>query len=118
MLGFDLLHLKQPKTKRPVYEFSVTNRFGVWMRNRGWAGLTLPLGLFVVVLYWNPQPDLPLTRVHEFQHVAQSELPGSFWLRYFWAMWRGRGYNGNAMEHEAYDAEDLANKDGLPDWAK
>jgi len=117
MLGLERLHLRQPQTKRPVFEIAVTNFFGRWMERKGWGGFTLALGLFHIIFYWMPTAEVhPLMRVHEFAHVEQAERPGPFWIQYLQA--HRAGYKVNPFEVEARAAEQKAHDEGLPDWAR
>lgn len=120
MFGFKRLHLKQPATKRPVYEFQVTNILSAWFLNHNWAAVTLPLFGCCLILYWTlPEENvLPHKRVHEFIHVSQAERPGWFYPQYIKALMVGHGYKMNPMEIEARVGEIESLLHGLPDWAK
>jgi hypothetical protein len=61
-------------------EHVVTNRFGIWMWQRGWAGFTLPLPGKAVVFYWSLPGHVPHPRtvLHEREHVAQIAQYGWF----------------------------------------
>src|SRR5690349_369554 len=76
MSGIRKLALARPPTRKVVWELGVSNFFGRWMRERGWAGFTLPLPGVVIVFYWlrrvDERPDA-FVRVHEFVHVRQDQ---------------------------------------------
>jgi hypothetical protein len=104
--------------------------------------MTVPWPFITTIFYWSvdSQPDGAVNqfiRVHEFVHVKQNEPDlffGVSWVRYAWASichfsfktWRTDGfsaacleaYRANEFEVAAYAVEDLAEKNGLPDWAK
>jgi hypothetical protein len=121
MSGVRRLALTRPPTRGPVVELGVANRFGRWMRQKGWLAFTLPLPLMVIVFYWlkdeGEQPD-PFTRVHEFVHVRQAERLAFFSVRYLWALLADRGYRRNRFEVEAFRVEAAARREGLPAWAE
>ncbi len=118
LIGVRRLRLPQPPAKKPVVELVWANWFGFWMWHSGWAGLTTWLPFVDVISYWGADPE-PLTRVHEFEHVAQGDRDLCFlvsWVRYAWGL--RKGYAGDPLEVEAYAVEAAAARDGLPDWAK
>lgn len=134
MFGFARLRKNQPKTKKAVYELTVSNFFGRWMTRNEWGAMTIPLLWFVVIFYWasvaTDEPD-PLVRVHEFHHVAQDEKNAFFlvtWVKYTIASLRPLpaaikqalmdSYQKNSFEAEAYEVEAVAEKNGLPEWAQ
>jgi hypothetical protein len=131
-----LLRLRQPRTKKRVYELAVCGRFGRWLQRRRWGAFTLPVPFAVFVFYWNTNPPTPFVRIHEFVHVRQDEASPfflMFWVRYLAATVRhlslgallthpGRAlmgaYHANRFEVEAYDVEADARANGLPGWAR
>lgn len=124
MFGVRRLALRQPPCHKPVVELGVCNVFSQWMVQRRWSAFTLALPFVVLIFYWMDQPDRrpdPLTRVHEFVHVAQDADNGFFlltWLRYLWAHVADGGYRDNRYEREAFALQALAARQGLPDWAR
>ncbi len=123
--GIRRLRLPQPVTKKPVIELVWENWIGNMMWKRGWGGLTQWIPFVVLIHYWAADPD-PLVRVHEFVHVRQGDDMGT-WLsaithyeaESFSDGLAGRGwYSDNKYEQEAYEIEDQAARNGLPDWAK
>ena len=134
----------QPPHRKAVYEFMVGGRIGAWFHNRGWGAFTLGLLFISIILFWSgekePEEDPnPFVRVHEWVHVRQGESSTFFfmsWAKYLWAMWRAMpllawragvntlgevfymAYHGNKYEIEAYEVEERASIEGLPDWAK
>jgi hypothetical protein len=118
MPAMRLLRLRQPPTRRRVFELVVGGPIGRWFQRHRWAAFTLPLPRVVLVFYWNtPRPN-PLVRVHEFRHVEQFE--GVFflaaWYRYLTQLAR-HGYRDNPYERDAYEVEAEAADNGLPEWA-
>jgi hypothetical protein len=135
------VHETQPETRKRVFEFEVGGWFGRFMNRHNWGAFTLPIPFCILILYWNSESVVDgevnaYARVHEFTHVHQQEgwifLWG--WFKYLWESYRhlswksiranGLGaalmesYRANAYEKEAYLVEELAEKNGLPDWAK
>lgn len=86
---------------------------GRFMSRKGWAGTTIALPGFVVILYY--APPLPEIRVHEFEHVAQKQALGlfGFWFNYIRNTIRF-GYQQNPMELAAYAVEA---ERPLPSWS-
>jgi hypothetical protein len=121
MLGVRPFQLAQPVAANRVIELGVWNRFGRWMRRRGWLAFTLPLPFLTVVFYWlrdaDETPD-PFVRVHEFVHVRQNQRLSWFPLRYLWALIADRGYRRSRFEVEAFRIEAAARAEGLPAWAR
>jgi hypothetical protein len=130
----------QPESKKKVIELEVGGWLGRFMNRHNWGALTVPFPFFMLICYWSsesaPDGDVnPLLRVHEFTHVKQQD--GMFflvgWVKYLWESLRHlswkeiraigfsaallEAYHANAYEKEAYLVEDLAEKNGLPDWA-
>ncbi len=131
----------QPESKKKVFEYEIGGWFGSFMNRHNWGAFTLPLPFCLVILYWSSE-DAPdgevngLIRVHEFTPVKQQEdmifIVG--WAKYLWESfhhlsWKSirqdgigaallKAYSANSYEKEAYLVEDLAEKNGLPDWAK
>jgi len=130
----------QPEVKKKVVEAEIGGWFGRFMYRHNWGAFTLPLPFVILILYWSvedaPDGDVhPLARVHEFTHVHQQE--GMFflwgWVKYLWEScrhltWKSiredgigqallKAYSANSYEQEAYLVEELAEKNGLPDWA-
>src|SRR3954468_9119537 len=48
-----LLRLRQPPTRKRVFELLVDGPVGRWFRRQGWAGFTLPLPRVFLIFYWN-----------------------------------------------------------------
>ena len=131
-----LLRLRQPRTKKRVYEIAVCGPFGRWLQRRRWGAFTLPIPFFVFVFYWNTNPPSPFVRTHEFVHVRQDEASPFFlvfWARYLAASLRHlslggllrhpgpalmAAYRANRFEVEAYRVEADARANGLPGWAR
>jgi len=113
-----LLRLRQPPTRKRVFELVVDGPIGRWFRRQGWAGFTLPLPRVFLIFYWNTPEPSPFVRVHEFRHVEQMEraIFVVAWVRYL-AQLAIHGYRNNPFERDAYDVEAEARADGLPDWA-
>jgi len=114
------LHLRQPSSHKKVVELVVSGPIGRWFVRRRWAAFTLPLPFVVLIFYWNTPAPSPLTRVHEFVHVAQdgrSPFFLIFWFQYLAELAR-LGYRDNAYEKEAFAIEDDALDNGLPGWAR
>jgi hypothetical protein len=99
-----------------VIELTVAGPVGRWFARRGWGAFTLPLPFACFIFYWNTTAPSPLTRVHEFVHVAQDEADPVFVVKYL-ARHLRHGYRGNPYEQAAYAAERAAGTGGLPDWA-
>lgn len=122
MFGINRLRLRQPETRKSVYEFGINNRIGQAMWNSGWGAVTIPIFGFVLILYWL-LPDAapaPLTRVHEFVHVAQDAKNANFlvtWKNYALAYFQS-GYRDNEFEAEAYKIQAETAVNGLPEWAE
>jgi hypothetical protein len=136
------IHENQPAAKKKVIELEIGGWLGRLLQKHNWGAFTLPFPFFVLILYWSMEdaPDgevNPLIRVHEFVHVQQDEGNLFFlvtWVKYLyesvrrisWKSIRANGlskavleaYYANGYEAEAYLVEDLAEKNGLPDWAK
>jgi hypothetical protein len=118
ILAMQLLRLRQPPTRRRVFELVVAGPVGRWFQRHRWAGFTLPLPRVVLIFYWNtPRPN-PLVRVHEFRHVEQFDgaLFIVAWYRYL-AKLAVHGYRDNPYERDAYEVEADAEANGLPAWA-
>jgi hypothetical protein len=131
-----LLRLRQPRTKKRVYEIAVCGRFGRWLQRHRWAAFTLPIPFAVFIFYWNTNPPSPFVRTHEFVHVRQDEASPfflAFWVSYLAASFRhlsfagllrrpGRAlmaaYRANRFEVEASRVEADARASGLPGWAR
>jgi hypothetical protein len=114
------LRLPQPRTRKPVIELAVGGPVGRWFVRRRWAAFVLPLPFLCVIFYWNTPVPSPLTRVHEFVHVAQDEASPFFlamWVSYLAEHFR-HGYRGNCYEREARAVEADAEANGLPTWAE
>lgn len=117
MFGFQRLRLQTPThSYHNVMEFAVTNWLGRVFFRKGWGGLTLPLGVCALILYWDPGDEpggYSDIRTHEWVHIAQSEKQ-SFWLlRWIWATIT-HGYADNPYEIEARQYASGV----LPDWAQ
>jgi hypothetical protein len=130
-----LLRLRQPRTRKRVYEIAACGPIGRWLQRHRWGAFTLPLPFAVIVFYWNVNPPSPFVRTHEFVHVGQDEASPFFlvfWVRYLAASLRhlslgellrnpGRAlmaaYRANRFEIEAYRVEADARTNGLPGWA-
>jgi hypothetical protein len=134
-----------PGLTKKVVEVTMNGLLGKWMTNLNWAGTTIPLPGFVLMMFWLG-PKLPVVngyvRLHEFVHVQQDEDNGWWfisWAKYLWEMvveakshgtwsmllpWNwyalyGAGYWNNKFEKAAYAIEYAAEDAGtLPDWAK
>ena len=112
------LRLRQPRTRKPVIELAVGGFVGRWFARRGWGAFTLPMPFVCFIFYWaTPAPPSPLTRVHEFAHVAQDEADPLFVVKYLACHLR-HGYRRNPYEQQARAAEAHARDNGLPDWAR
>src|SRR6185369_11953242 len=113
------LRLRQPPVRKKVIELVVGGPVGRWFARRHWGAFTLPLPLAVVIFYWDTPAPSPLTRVHEFVHVAQDEESPFFlvfWVKYLAQLAR-HGYRRNRYEKAAFAVERDAQANGLPDWA-
>jgi len=114
------LHLRQPSTRKTVIELAVGGPVGRWFARNGWGAFVLPLPFVCIVFYWNTRDPSPFTRVHEFVHVAQDEACPFFLV--FWAQYLAQhvrhGYRGNRYERDAYETEQDARVNGLPEWAQ
>lgn len=141
MKSIKRVHKTQPESKKKVIEAEVGGWFGRFMDRHNWGAFTLPLPFCILILYWStevaPDGDVnALARVHEFTHVKQMEGMFFFvgWVKYLWESyshltWKSiredgigeallKSYRANSYEKEAYMVEDLADSNGLPDWAK
>lgn len=142
MMSIKRLRLQQPPNlTKKVIEVAVTGGWiGNYMSNHNWAGTTIPLPFFVLMLFWQPTNQyMPYFRVHEFEHVAQDEQARWWfvaWMQYGWQMVKNLAYKkilkrqesisdamfndymANKYEIEAYAVENAAFNHGLPDWAK
>lgn len=136
-----------PGTTKKVVEVTMNGLLGKWMTNLNWAGTTIPLPGFILMMFWLG-PKIPsvnsYVRVHEWVHVGQDEANDWWfisWAKYIyeWAIeawkhtaskwdflkpWKwyaiyGAGYWNNKYEVAAYAVE-YADQDAgtLPDWAK
>jgi hypothetical protein len=130
-----LLHLRQPETKKRVYEVAVCGPIGRWLQRHRWGAFTLPFPFVVFIFYWNTNPPHPLVRTHEFVHVRQDEASPFFlvfWVTYLAASLRHlslktllrrpgaafmAAYRANRFEVEAYRVEAHARANGPPEWA-
>jgi hypothetical protein len=136
-----LRYTQPPGLTKKVIEVAVTGGWlGNYMQGHNWAGTTIPLPGFILMLFWQPNNQyMPYYRVHEFEHVAQDEA-ARWWfialVKYSWQMVKNFAYKkllkrqesistamfndymANKFEIEAYAVEDAAFKNGLPEWAK
>lgn len=89
---------------RKLREVNVHGPVARWFRRRHWVGVTLPLPIVTVILYWllddEREPDSTF-RTHERRHAFQADRWGwlGFWVRYLWGM--RKGYRANPLEVEA-----------------
>lgn len=127
-----------PKIKKKVVELKVTGRIAEWILSKlkfTLTGTTISLPFLFVIVYLQSAKDNPknmaLVRIHENQHMLQSESMGPFfvfWLKYIWqdVKWfymtlsLSDMYYNQKYEAEAYDVQDeVANgKLPYPEWAK
>jgi len=135
-----------PAITKKVVEVVIGGWLGQKMTDAWWAGTTIPLPGFCLILYWTgpsiPIVD-PLVRTHEWVHVQQ-DVDAKWWFvawyRYLKEMvveawkhtpdkwdllkpWKwyaiyGNGYWNNAYEVQAYAIE-YADRDNhtVPTWA-
>jgi hypothetical protein len=132
----------QPPHKSRVIELEIGGPVGRFMWNHGWGAMTIPWPFFSTIWYWTldaqPTGDVdPFVRVHEWVHIAQDDSNlffGVSWVKYAWqsivhfpfrdlfkigvTQASMEAYFGNKYEAAAYAVEDLAEQNGLPDWAK
>ncbi len=134
-----------PAITKRVVEIVIGGWLGKKMTNAWWAGTTIPLPFFVLILYWTgpaiPEVD-PWVRDHEWVHVQQNQDAKWWfvaWYRYlselvveiwkhtpakldFLKPWKWyavyqNGYWLNKYEVQAYAIE-YADRDNhtIPDW--
>jgi hypothetical protein len=140
-----LTRSQPPGLRKRVLEVTMNGWLGRKMTSMNWAGTTIPLPGFVLMMFWIG-PDVPVlnpyVRFHEFVHVQQ-DVDAKWWFvawaQYIreWAIeaWRHTaskwdflkpwkwyavyqaGYWNNKFELQAYAATGAVHDaQSLPDW--
>jgi hypothetical protein len=126
-----------PAIKKKIIELQWTGKIADYILSKlgfTMSGTTFNLPFLFVILYLvdskNDPKNIPLVRVHENEHMHQSQSMGPFfvfWIAYIWQdiKWFyltlniNDTYYNNKYEAQAYNIQDdVANgKLSMPDWA-